>query len=62
MQNASPKDPELRLWLEHNPALGLWTATITRKGKEVCVIVESTREAVMTEANRLIASSQTHAA
>ena len=60
--NSPPRESEYRLWLEHNPAIGLWTATITRRGKEVCVIVESTREAVMAEASRLIAKTQAEAA
>ncbi len=62
MQNAPQEGPELRLWLEHNPAIGLWTATITRQGKEVCVIVDSSRDAVMAEANRLIDRSPTQSA
>ena len=62
MQNELQEGPELRLWLEHNPAIGLWTATITRQGKEVCVIVDSSRDAVIAEAKRLIARNPTRSA
>lgn len=46
--------PEFTIWLEHNLAVGLWTAIVLRDGREVCVITESSREAVMAEANGLI--------
>lgn len=46
--------PEFTIWLEHSPAVGLWTAIVLRNGREVCVITETTREAVLAEANGLI--------
>ena len=57
------KPPEFRIWLEENPSLGLWTATVTRHGKEYAVIVDSTRTGVISEAKRQIyAHARTHAA
>lgn len=50
--------PEFKMSLEANYAMGLWTAFVTRDGREVCVIVDSERDAVIAEAHRVMGTEQ----
>ena len=58
MRNAS----EIRVWVENNHAVGVWVAHITRNGHEVSVIVDSNREEVVAQANRMMKTYQAVAA
>lgn len=54
--------PKLEMSVKANYAMGLWTAFVTQDGHEMCVIIDSERDAVIAEAQRIMETYQLKAA